>query len=226
MSKIPNFGEVPVIGGFKRQGDFALTEANAIAIDEKDTRLDTFIEEVTDAFKEYSVPTYGGLTDKPKINGVTLTGDVSSANLGIKYTDIAGVPTFTTNEGNVVTAVEGKSAYQIAVETGKIEPTTTEAQWLDSLKGKSAYQVGKEVGVIPAEMTEQQWISSLKGESGITVGGPDNHIYLLQAPSIGDMEGLLFSLDFGKFNEGDIVFVAMDMGDFFGDLFGSLFKSK
>ena len=224
MSKISNFGSVPVIGGFKRQGNFALTEANAVAIDEQDTRLDVFIDEVTDAFRNYSRPTYGGLEDKPKINGVSLAGDISSADLNINYSDIAGVPTFTTNEGNVVTAVQGKSAYQIAIETGKIDSTTTEAQWLDSLKGKSAYQVGKEAGAIPTEMTESEWISSLKGDSGIAVAGSNDHIHLLQVSSMSDMQGLLQNLDFGKFRDGDIVFVAMDMGESLGDLFGSIFE--
>jgi hypothetical protein len=74
--------------------------------------------------------------------------------------------------------IEGKSAFQIAVENGFIG---TEQEWLDSLEGeagmagvdgvngvdgvdgKSAYEVAVENGFVG---TELQWLSSLKGEDG------------------------------------------------------------
>lgn len=62
--------------------------------------------------------------------------------------------------------LQGKSAYEIAVDNGFIG---TEAQWLESLQGqdgndgKSAYQVAVDEGYTG---TEAQWLESLKGAKG------------------------------------------------------------
>ncbi len=65
--------------------------------------------------------------------------------------------------------LEGKSAYDIAVENGFVG---TEVEWLESLKGKdgeysgagkSAYEIAVENGFVG---TEQEWLASLKGEKG------------------------------------------------------------
>ncbi len=65
--------------------------------------------------------------------------------------------------------LEGKSAYDIAVENGFVG---TELEWLESLKGKdgeyagagkSAYEIAVENGFVG---TEQEWLASLKGEKG------------------------------------------------------------
>jgi len=62
--------------------------------------------------------------------------------------------------------LEGKSAYDIAVENGF---QGTEAEWLDSLKieGKSAYDIAVENGF---QGTEAEWLESLKGLDGEYAG--------------------------------------------------------
>ena len=66
--------------------------------------------------------------------------------------------------------VDGKSAYEIAVENGF---EGSEQEWLESLKGKdgidgtdgkSAYEIALDNGF---EGTEQEWLESLKGKDGI-----------------------------------------------------------
>ena len=57
-------------------------------------------------------------------------------------------------------SLEGKSAYDIAVENGFVG---SETEWLESLKqeGKSAYEIAVENGF---EGTESEWLESLQGE--------------------------------------------------------------
>lgn len=56
--------------------------------------------------------------------------------------------------------VQGKSAYQLAVENGY---KGTETEWLNSISGKSAYQLAVEKGYTG---TEAEWLNSLKGKNG------------------------------------------------------------
>ena len=70
---------------------------------------------------------------------------------------------------DVVDGVDGKSAYQIAIDGGY---KGTEAEWLESLKGtdgtpgsdgKSAYQIAVAGGY---DGTEAEWLESLRGKDG------------------------------------------------------------
>lgn len=88
-----------------------------------------------------------------------------------------------TGGGTVTNGVDGKSAYQLAVDNGY---TGTQAEWLVSLKGekgadgigvdgldgKSAYEIAKANGFVG---TETEWLASLKGKDatggGTSTGG-------------------------------------------------------
>lgn len=84
--------------------------------------------------------------------------------------------------------VDGKSAYEIAVDSGFVG---TPAEWLDSLKGeggnagKSAYQIAVDNGYAG---TEQQWVESLKGAKGDP--GQD---YVLTAQDKSDIAALVLA---------------------------------
>lgn len=64
------------------------------------------------------------------------------------------------NIGDVVPGLDGKSAYEIALEEGFVG---TQTQWLESLvgaAGKSAFEVALDEGFVG---TQQEWLDSLKG---------------------------------------------------------------
>lgn len=104
------------------------------------------------------VSSYNQLTNKPKINGITLSGDKSFSNLGLdEYikahheelkgdkgdpgkdgkTPVKGVDYFDGKDGSDgldgSDGRDGASAYDIAVSRGY---TGTESEWLESLKGQ------------------------------------------------------------------------------------------
>ena len=88
--------------------------------------------------------------------------------------------------------IDGKSAYQLAVEKGFIG---TEAEWIASLKGKngingkSAYQLAVEKGFIG---TEAEWISSLKGENGLQgIQGPKGDNYQITEADYAAIAGMV-----------------------------------
>lgn len=64
------------------------------------------------------------------------------------------------NVGDIIQGVDGKSAYEIALEEGFVG---TQTQWLESLVGAagiSAYEVALSEGFVG---TQQQWLDSLQG---------------------------------------------------------------
>lgn len=63
---------------------------------------------------------------------------------------------------------EGRSAYQLAVDTGMVDPTITLPEWLASLKGDSAFRLAKDAGAIPSDWTLSQYLDSLHGTDGLT----------------------------------------------------------
>ena len=91
--------------------------------------------------------------------------------------------------------IDGKSAYQLAVEKGFIG---TEAEWIASLKGengingidgKSAYQLAVEKGFIG---TEAEWIASLKGENGLQgIQGPKGDNYQITEADYAAIAGMV-----------------------------------
>lgn len=60
----------------------------------------------------------------------------------------------------------GKSAYQLAKDSGQIAPTVTLSQWLASLQGKSAYQVAQSNGFVGSQTA---WLASITGKSAYEV---------------------------------------------------------
>lgn len=88
--------------------------------------------------------------------------------------------------------IDGKSAYQLAVEKGF---AGTEAEWIASLKGengingKSAYQLAVEKGFIG---TEAEWIASLKGETGLQgIQGPKGDNYQITEADYAAIAGMI-----------------------------------
>lgn len=88
--------------------------------------------------------------------------------------------------------IDGKSAYQLAVEKGF---AGTEAEWIASLKGengingKSAYQLAVEKGFIG---TEAEWIASLKGETGLQgIQGPKGDNYQITEADYAAIAGMV-----------------------------------
>ena len=88
--------------------------------------------------------------------------------------------------------IDGKSAYQLAVEKGFVG---TEAEWIASLKGengingKSAYQLAVEKGFIG---TEAEWIASLKGENGLQgIQGPKGDNYQITEADYAAIAGMV-----------------------------------
>ncbi len=108
--------------------------------------VDSFI-----AFVNNELPLRAAVTDEP---GSVVAGTIPVAT-GIGF-NIHFVDPDTL-------AVDGKSAYDIAVENGF---EGTEEQWIESLKGEngdSAYEVAVDQGFVG---TEQEWLDSLKGDKG------------------------------------------------------------
>lgn len=88
--------------------------------------------------------------------------------------------------------IDGKSAYQLAVEKGF---AGTEVEWIASLKGKngidgkSAYQLAVEKGFIG---TEAEWITSLKGENGLQgIQGPKGDNYQITEADYAAIAGMV-----------------------------------
>lgn len=73
-------------------------------------------------------------------------------------------PNYPDEEGNINIEIhDGKSAYELAVESGDPNATTI-TDWLNSLKGKSAYDIAKEED--PSIESIAAWLESLKGKKG------------------------------------------------------------
>ena len=102
-----------------------------------------------------------------------IANEVAAANGGTVYEteaewieSLQGLPGTAAERGD-----DGKSAYQIAKEAGKVPEGMSEAEWIDSLKGtdgKSAYEIAMN-GKNPGDagyLTEAEWIASLKGDKG------------------------------------------------------------
>ena len=88
--------------------------------------------------------------------------------------------------------IDGKSAYQLAVEKGF---AGTEAEWIASLKGKngidgkSAYQLAVEKGFAG---TEAEWIASLKGKNGSQgIQGPKGDNYQITEADYAAIAGMV-----------------------------------
>lgn len=90
----------------------------------------------------------------------------------------------------------GKSAYQLAKDTGDIASNTTLAQYLESLKGKSAYQLAKDTGVIGSGVTLTQYLQSLNG-----LDGDDAYEVAVANGFVGTVSEWLLSL---KGEQGDV----------------------
>lgn len=77
---------------------------------------------------------------------------------------INDTPNYPDEEGNINIEIhDGKSAYELAVESGDPNATTI-MDWLNSLKGKSAYEIAKEED--PSIENITAWLESLKGKKG------------------------------------------------------------
>ena len=88
--------------------------------------------------------------------------------------------------------INGKSAYQLAVEKGF---AGTEVEWIASLKGKngidgkSAYQLAVEKGFVG---TETEWIASLKGKNGLQgIQGPKGDNYQITEADYAAIAGMV-----------------------------------
>ena len=88
--------------------------------------------------------------------------------------------------------IDGKSAYQLAVEKGF---AGTEVEWIASLKGKngidgkSAYQLAVEKGFAG---TETEWIASLKGKNGLQgIQGPKGDNYQITEADYAAIAGMV-----------------------------------
>ena len=88
--------------------------------------------------------------------------------------------------------IDGKSAYQLAVEKGF---AGTEVEWIASLKGKngidgkSAYQLAVEKGFAG---TEVEWIASLKGKNGLQgIQGPKGDNYQITEADYAAIAGMV-----------------------------------
>ena len=88
--------------------------------------------------------------------------------------------------------IDGKSAYQLAVEKGF---AGTEVEWIASLKGKngidgkSAYQLAVEKGFVG---TETEWIASLKGKNGLQgIQGPKGDNYQITEADYAAIAGMV-----------------------------------
>ena len=82
-------------------GDYA----KVVEVDEKLTNYATiaFVSEKFEAATENKITSYTQLTDKPKINGVELTGDISSEDLGINAIIQETDPIYTADKENLAT---------------------------------------------------------------------------------------------------------------------------
>lgn len=98
---------------------------------------------------------------------------------------VAGVTPVWKALPNIIEGIDGKSAYEIALDNGFIG---TESEWLLSLKGEqgaegdSAYQVAIANGFMG---TEAQWLESLVGEQGPSGSVTDQH-NLLEGRDLAD----------------------------------------
>lgn len=81
---------------------------------------------------------------------------------------------------------EGKSAYQLAKDSGSIPQTMTLSQWLASLQGKSAYQIAKDNGFTG---TQAEWLKSLVGKSAYEVA-QSNGFVGTQAQWLASLQGV------------------------------------
>ncbi|WP_054652643.1 hypothetical protein [Limosilactobacillus equigenerosi] len=90
--------------------------------------------------------------------GTVTTGDTASVTNSGTQTD--AVFNFVIPKGEK--GENGKSAYELAVETGMTAAGTPD-EWLNSLYGRSAYEVAKATGF---SGTVDAWLASLKGDKG------------------------------------------------------------
>ena len=106
-------------------------------------------------------------------------------------------------------ALEGKSAYDVAVDDGFVGTPT---EWLKTLEGKSAYQVWLGVPA-NAGKTEAQFLASLVGADGKD-GPPGQAITVLETLSKDEFDAIVAA---GESNNGDAYFVGEFMYVFNGD---------
>ena len=117
--------------------------------------------------KSGPVTIYHGKKGENGQNGTTPVIGVEQDTDGLYYWTLDG-EWLTDDEGSKILAqgMDGKSAYELAVENGY---RGTEEEWLASLKGntgndgKSAYELAVEKGY---QGTEEEWLASLNGSNG------------------------------------------------------------
>ena len=86
--------------------------------------------------------------------------------------------------------VQGKSAYQLAVENGY---KGTETEWLNSISGKSAYELAVEKGYTGSEA---EWLKSLKGKDGQNADSIDFYQVYTDLKSTGELDASVTYLEF------------------------------
>lgn len=94
-------------------------------------------------------------TDAPDGDGSVIYSELVTGIDGLTAYQIAVRNGFTGNEMQWLTSLFGRSAYMVAVDNGFVG---TEMEWLASLQGRSAYQTALDFGFVG---TEQEWMQSL-----------------------------------------------------------------
>jgi C-terminal processing protease CtpA/Prc len=112
------------------------------------------------------------------------------------------------NVGDVITGIDGKSAYEIALEEGFVG---TQTEWLESLvgaAGKSAYQVALDEGFVG---TQAEWLETLKG---FTVEPVDANKILTNDGNTAYWVGVTHTLEgFVEAVEESLKTITVDQGD-------------
>lgn len=138
------------------------TDAEDNLTEEEIGGINKLLTEVSTLKDKVDTLEVGGYNDT-EIKQAVQDLSLNKANKQEIYTKVEIEEKIATGEFKGQDGINGKSAYEIALENGF---TGTEEEWLISLKGqdgKSAYEVAIANGF---EGTEQSWLLSLKGEKG------------------------------------------------------------
>lgn len=111
-----------------------------------------------------SVSDYNLLINKPRINDIELSGNVTTEQLGIRNGEDGFSP--------LISEEKTENGYDITITDSE---GTNSIQLTNGENGKSAYEIALEQGF---EGTEEEWLESLKGKDGIVLDAPyDGKLY-------------------------------------------------
>lgn len=181
---------IKIIDTLEPLGRFPAVNAKDVEVEAEGKRLDEVIEELKAGSGTGGTKNYNDLENQPKVNGVTLSGDKSTADLGIN------IPT-------KVSELQNDRGYIQNTDSRLTDarPASDVSQWAKQ-PSKPSY-TASEVGALPSTTEIPERISQLQNDSGFANISDVNAVNERVANIKADQDALSARMDtFSQLEEG------------------------